>query len=114
MVGAEASAFVVMPWGGERRLAMADEKLDDKFLEVGRHLARTELEASLSRFREDCFRVAKLVARDVAAGKRPMDDLRKMDEFVRGVYTNQPRKMAEWEEVMREFEFSEDTIDDEK
>jgi hypothetical protein len=93
---------------------MADEKLDDKFFEVGRHLARTELEASLNRFREDCFRVAKLVARDVAAGKKPMDDLRKMDEFVRKVYTDQPRKMAEWEEAMKQFEFSEDTIDDEK
>lgn len=92
----------------------ADEKLDDKFFEVGRHLARAELEASLNRFREDCFRVAKLVARDVAAGKKPMDDLRKMDEFVRKVYTDQPRRMAEWEKVMGEFELSEDTLDDEK
>ena len=93
---------------------MADEKLDDKFFEAGMHLARTQLEASLNRFREDCFRVAKLVARDVAEGKKPMDDLRKMDEFVRKVYTNLPRKMAEWEEVMKGFEFSEETIDDEK
>ena len=93
---------------------MADEKLDDKFFEAGVHLARSNLEATLNRYREECFRVAKLVARDVAAGKKPMDDLRKMDEFVRSVYTDQPRKMAEWEEVMREFEFSEDTVDDEK
>lgn len=93
---------------------MADEKLDDKFFEAGVHLARTNLEASLNRFREDCFRVAKLVARDVASGKKPLDDLRKMDEFVRKAYTDQPRKMAEWEEVMSEFEFSEDTLEDEK
>ncbi len=93
---------------------MADEKLDDKFFEVGIHLARTDLEGALNRFREDCFRVAKLVAQDVAAGKKPMDDLRKMDEFVRKVYTEQPRKMAEWEEVMKEFEFSEEEIDDER
>jgi len=93
---------------------MADEKLDDKFFEAGVHLARSNLEATLNRYREECFRVAKLVARDVAAGKKPMDDLRKMDEFVRSVYTDQPRKMAEWEEVMKGFEFSEDTVDDEK
>ena len=43
-----------------------------------------------------------------------MDDLRKMDKFVRPVYTDRPRKMAEWEEVMKGFEFSEDTVDEEK
>ena len=93
---------------------MADEKLDDKFFEAGVHLAKSNLEAALNRYREECFRVAKLVACDVAAGKKPMDDLRKMDKFVRSVYTDQPRKMAEWEEVMKGFEFSEDTVDDEK
>ncbi|MFL6255581.1 MAG: hypothetical protein ACJ74T_11255 [Pyrinomonadaceae bacterium] len=93
---------------------MADEKLDDKFFEAGVHLARTNLEASLNRYMEECFRVAKLIAREVAEGKTPMDVLRKMDGFVRKAYTDQPRKMAEWEEVMREFEFSEDTFDDEK
>jgi hypothetical protein len=104
-------AYVV---GRRRRLAMADEELSDKFFDVSVHLARTQLEASLNRFRRDCFRVAKLVAQDVAAGVKPMDDLRKMDEFVRKVYTDQPREMAEWEEIMRGFEFSEDTVDDGK
>jgi hypothetical protein len=93
---------------------MADEELSDRFFDTSVHLAMTNLEAALNRFREDCFRVAKSVAQDVAAGKKPMDDLRKMDEFVRKVYTDQPRKMAEWEEVMKGFEFSEDAIDDEK
>jgi hypothetical protein len=100
--------------GRFEEVGMADEKLDDKFFEAGRHLARSRLEASLSRFREDCFRVAKLVARDVAKGEREMADLRKMDEFVRKAYTDQPRKMAEWEEVMQGFEFSEDALDDGK
>ena len=93
---------------------MADEKLSDKFFEAGVHLARTQLEASLNRYREECFRVAKLVAQDVAAGKKPMDDLRKMDKFVRSVYTDFPRKMAEWEEVMKDFDLSQDVVDDEK
>ena len=93
---------------------MADERLSDKFYDAGVHLARTNLEAALSRFRRDCFRAAKWLARDVAEGKEPMDKLRQMDEFVRKVYTDQPRKMAEWEEVMGEFKFSEDTVDDEE
>jgi hypothetical protein len=93
---------------------MADEKLSEQFFDTGVHLARTQLEASLSRFRRECFRAAKLVARDVAEGKEPVDKLRQMDEFVRKVYADRPREMAEWEEIMKEFEFSEDTVDDEK
>ena len=93
---------------------MADEKLDDKFFDASVHLARSNLEATFNRIREDCFRVAKQVAREVAEGKTPMDDLRKMDEFVRKAYADLPRVMAEWEEVMKQFEFSEDTLDDEK
>ena len=93
---------------------MADEKLSDRFYDTSVHLAKTDLEATLARFREDCFRVAKLVAQDVAAGKQPLDDLRKMDNFVRKVYTDEPRKMAEWEEVMKDFDLSQDVVDDEK
>lgn len=93
---------------------MADEKLDDRFFDTSVHLARTNLEASLNRYRRECFRVAKLVAQDVAAGKQPMEDLRKMDDFVRKVYTGFPREMAEWEEIMKDFDLSQDTVDDEQ
>lgn len=93
---------------------MADEKLDDRFFNTSVHLARTQLEASLNRYRRECFRVAKLVAQDVAAGKKPMDDLRKMDNFVRSVYTDEPRKMAEWEEIMKDFDLFQEVVDDEK
>ena len=93
---------------------MADEKLSDRFYDTSVHLARTNLEASLNRAREECFRVAKLVAQDVAAGKQPMDKLRQMDDFVRKAYTDQPRKLAEWEEIMKEFDLSQDVIDDGK
>ncbi|MFL6336001.1 MAG: hypothetical protein ACJ754_22050 [Pyrinomonadaceae bacterium] len=93
---------------------MADEKLDDRFFDTSVHLARSNLEAALSRFRRDCFRAAKSLARDVAEGKQPVDDLRKMDDFVRSVYTEHPREMAEWEEIMKDFDLSQDTIDDEK
>jgi hypothetical protein len=89
---------------------MAEEKLDDNFHEMSVNLARHNLEVTLKRFREDCFRVAKLVAQEVAAGETTMDKLREMDEFVRNSYTDDPRRMAEWEEIMRGFEFSEDVI----
>lgn len=93
---------------------MADEKLSDKFYDASVHLARTNLEAALSRFRRDCFRAAKWLARDVAEGKEPVDKLRQMDEFVRKVYVDQPREMAEWEEIMKDFDLSQDMVDDEK
>jgi hypothetical protein len=93
---------------------MADEKLSDRFYDTSVHLARTNLEAALARFRRDCFRAAKWLARDVAEGKNSIDDLRKMDDFVRKVYADQPREMAEWEEIMKEFDLSEDTVNDGK
>jgi hypothetical protein len=93
---------------------MVEEKLDDRFFDVSVRLAESNLEAALNRYREDCFRVAKLVAREVAAGETPMDVLRKMDDFVRKAYTDQSRKMAEWEEIMSGFDLSQDTIDDGK
>jgi NADPH-dependent glutamate synthase beta subunit-like oxidoreductase len=93
---------------------MVKEKLDDKFYDMSVNLARHDLEVALKRAREECFRVAKQVAQEVAAGETPMDTLRQMDEFVRSQYTYDPRKMAEWEEIMRAFEFSEDVVADEK
>ncbi|MBV8859821.1 MAG: hypothetical protein JOZ02_23010 [Acidobacteria bacterium] len=93
---------------------MVDEKLDDRFFDVSVRLAESNLEAALSRFHRECFRMAKTVAGDVAEGKRTMDDLRMVDDFVRSVYTDQPRALAEWEEIMCQFDLSEDTIDDEK
>lgn len=93
---------------------MADEKLDDRFFEVSVHLAESNLEAALSRFHRACFRMAKWVAGDVAEGKRSLDDLRMVDDFVCSVFNDQPRQMAEWEEIMSQFDLSEDTIDDGK
>ena len=58
--------------------------------------------------------MAKSVAQDVAAGKKPVDELRKMDELMRFVYADRPREMAEWEEIMKDFDLSQDVVDDEK
>ena len=95
-------------------MKMADEKLSDKFFDTSVHLARANLEAALARFRRDCFRAAKWLARDVAEGKHPIDDLRKMDDFVRAVYADWPRELAEWEEIMKDFDLSQDLVDDGK
>jgi hypothetical protein len=87
---------------------MAEEKLEDKFFEVGRNMARHNLEVSLKRFKDECFRVAKLIAQDAATGKAEMDTLRQMDTFVRSTYIDDPRRMAEWEELTRGFDLSEE------
>lgn len=93
---------------------MAGEKLDDKFFEVSVRLAESNLDAALSRFMREFFSMAKMVAQDVSEGKRSMDDLRKADELVREVCGDQPRQMAEWEEIMSQFDLSEDMVDDGK
>jgi hypothetical protein len=38
---------------------------------------------------------------------------RKMDVFVRKQYSDQPKKMAEWEKIMEKYEFLDDEIEDE-
>jgi hypothetical protein len=93
---------------------MAGEKLDKKFFDVSVRLAEANLEAALSHFHRECFKFAKTVAGDVADGKRSMDDLRMVDDFVRSVCAELPRMIAEWEEIMSRFDLSEDTIDDGK
>jgi hypothetical protein len=93
---------------------MADEKLSDKFYEASVRLAESNLDAKLSRLMRYCFQTAKEVARDVAEGKKPVDSLRQMDEFVREFYDDDSREMAEWEEIMRDFELSQDVVDDGK
>ncbi len=93
---------------------MADEELSEQFFDVGVHLARTELEATLNRYMRECFRIAKLVAQDVAAGKQPVEKLRQMDEFVRKAYVSQPHRIAEWEEIMKDFDLSQEVVDDGK
>ena len=69
-------------------------------------IARHNLEVTLTRFKEKCFRAAKEVALEGDEEKA-----RQMDDFVRKVYADEPRKLAEWEKIMSRYEFTDDTID---
>lgn len=78
---------------------MKDGEAEDKLGEVSVNLARHNLEVTLKRAKEQCFRAAKEIALESVEGAR------KMDAFVRGQYGDEPRKMAEWDEIMQKYEF---------
>jgi hypothetical protein len=88
--------------GRKGRLPMRDGEAPDILDEMGLNLARHNLEVSLKRIKEHCFRAAKECASESLEGAR------KMDAFVRSQYADEPRKMAEWEEIMLKYAFSDE------
>ena len=70
------------------------------------NLARHNLEVTLKRTKEGCLRAAKEIAAKSAEGAR------QMDAFVRSQYSGQPRKMAEWDEIMQKHEFLDEEFED--
>jgi hypothetical protein len=78
---------------------MKDEEVDSVFYDTSVNLARHNLEVTLRRTKEQCFRAAKSCALE------SMEGFKKMDAFVRSQYADEPRKMAEWEELARKYEF---------
>jgi hypothetical protein len=85
---------------------MADEELSDVFYDMSVNLARHNLEVTLRRTKEECFRAAKECASESREG------FKKMDAFVRSQYADEPKKMAEWEEIARGYEFMDDEIEE--
>ena len=85
---------------------MANDELDDVFYDTGVKLARHDLEVTLRRAKEQCFRAAKECASESPEG------FKKVDAFVRGQYAGEPRKMAEWEEIARRYEFIDGEIEE--
>ncbi len=83
---------------------MADEEQGDAFYDVGVKLARHNLEVTLRRTKEQCFRAAKECASESREG------FQRMDAFVRSQYADEPKKMAEWEEMARRYEFTDGEI----
>ncbi len=83
---------------------MKDGNAGDKFSEMGLNLARHNLEVGLKRTKEECFRVAKIIASESEKGAR------EMDAFVRSQYADEPQKMAQWDEIMQKYEFSDAEI----
>ena len=63
------------------------------------NLARHNLEVILKRTKEQCFRAAKECALESFEG------FKKMDHFVRSQYADEPKKMAQWDEISRKYEF---------
>ena len=60
--------------------------------------ARHNLEVTLKRTKEECFRAAK------ECGLESLEGFKKMDAFVRSQYADEPQKMAEWDEISQKYE----------
>ncbi len=81
---------------------MRDGEAPDVLNEMCVNLARHNLEVTFRRIKEQCFQAAKRIAADGVEGAR------KMDDFVRKQYADEPRKIAEWDEIMLKYAFADD------
>ncbi|HEY0320582.1 MAG TPA: hypothetical protein VGC66_06380 [Pyrinomonadaceae bacterium] len=80
----------------------------NKFGDMSVNLARHNLEVTLKRTKEQCFRAAKECASESLEG------FKKMDAFVRSQYADEPKKMAEWDKIMQKYEFMDEEVEDEE
>lgn len=87
---------------------MKDGEAPDVLGDAQLNLARHNLQVTLRQTMEKCFEGAKKCAMESAEGAK------KLDDFVRKYYFDQPRKVAEWEAIMAKYEFMDDEIDDQK
>ncbi len=87
---------------------MKDGEAPNVFGDASVNLARHNLQVTLRQTMEKFFQAAKKVGLESAEQARAVDD------FVRRFYSNQPRKMAEWDEIMAKYEFMDEEIDDQK
>lgn len=78
---------------------MREEEANDQFVEVSVKLARHNLEVALKRTKEQCFQAAKEIALESLEG------FKKMDAFVRKQYADEPKKIAEWDNILWQYEF---------
>ena len=77
-----------------------------KYLQMARHLIDHNLEVMFYRVKDDFFDGMKEIAIEGNEEK-----VRQADEAVRGIFEEEPKKMAEWEELMSRHEFMEDTLE---
>ena len=87
---------------------MKDGEAEDVFSEMCVKLARHNLEVTLRRTKEQCFRAAKEIALESLEG------FKKMDGFVRRQYADESRKMAEWDVITQKYEFLDEDDEDKK
>ena len=84
---------------------MKHRRAQNKFGQMSVNLARHNLEVTLRRTKEQCFRAAKECALESLEG------FKKMDAFVRSQYADEPKKMAEWDEIAQKYEFLDDEVE---
>jgi hypothetical protein len=85
---------------------MKDEKVSLAFARMSMKLAEHDLEVTVKRVSEGMFRHAKEEA--LLSEERA----KAWDSHIRGIFDDEPKKIAEWEEVMQKYEFLDDEIDD--
>jgi hypothetical protein len=77
------------------------EEPSDALRKMNVDIARHNLQVTLKKYMDESWRVAKEVALE---GNE--ENTRQMDQFVRNVYANDPRKLAEWEELISRYDFA--------
>lgn len=85
---------------------MKDGEAEDRFAEVRLSLATHNFEVTLKRLMDYCFRTA------IETGRESFEGFQRMDDFVRTYYADEPRRMAEWEEIAQKYEFADDEIEE--
>jgi hypothetical protein len=83
---------------------MKNKEADKVFYDTSVNLARHNLEVTLRRAKEQCFRAAKKCALE------SLDGFKKMNTFVRNQYADEPKKMAEWDKIAQKYEFLDDEV----
>ena len=99
----------IKPAGGDTPQGFLDKQpfkvdVSEKVHQTDVDIARHNLEVTLKKVMEGCFQAAK---KCVMEGK-DHEAVMRMDDFVRKSYTTEPRKMAEWEALIREYESKRD------
>ncbi len=82
------------------------EKPSLEYLKMARDLIDRDLEVMYYRIKDDFFATMKEIAIEGNEEK-----VREADKAVRGIFEDEPKKMAEWEELMSRHEFMEETLE---
>jgi allantoicase len=82
------------------------EKPSPEFLQMSLDIADRNLEAMYYRVKDEFFDGMKEIALE-----GDEERVRQADKAVREIYYDEPKKLAEWEELMSRYEFMEQTLE---
>jgi hypothetical protein len=82
------------------------EKPSREFLQMARDIADRNLEVIFYRIKDEFFDAMKEIALE---GNE--ERVRQADKSVREIFDDEPKKMAEWEELMSRHDFMEETLE---